>query len=416
MIQKYLEDYAVYWRNSEPRFPLLNRKFNFSDKQARERVLDQYLESVKTLRKKKQSGHTFSAKDERHFLDRTRNFLCHTLDFTTDQLDVMLSPETTEVCRQFATQARQFDPTIDFKDILQAGRNVWIMNGLQIVLGLPVKLTPSIFAYSLLYPYTDNLIDNPEITSFDKMIFSNNFHKRLEGKPIKPNNPSEEIIYSLVAMIEEEFPRADYPGVYQSLLAIHETQTNSVQLMLPEGTLSETETLKICLAKGGASVIADGYLVAGTLTKEQEFFLFGYGAYLQLLDDIQDVKEDGDAGLKTLFSKNHELLEMKINQTWWFGDQVMQGLSLLGGQHLEVFGSLMQKSMDLFIIEAIAQNPDLYSLKYIHEMEAHSPFSFSYIQKQKSQFAPYHGFLLTAMDEVVFDTCVPEKEVVMAAG
>lgn len=414
MIEKYLQDYALYWENSHHGFPLLEKKYNVSDKLSREKILDQYLESAKALRQKKQSGLSISAEEEKLFMAGTRSFFCQALSFTPRQLDVMFSDATTEVSRQFARQAREFDPNIPFVDILQAGRNVWIMNGLQMVLGVPVKLTPSILAYSLLYPYTDNLIDNPEISAAEKLRFSDNFHKRLEGQPVQPNNPSEEIIYRLVEMIEGEFPRPDYPGVYQSLLAIHETQTNSVQLMLPEDLLTETEALKIGLAKGGASVIADGYLVAGHLSKEQEDFLFGYGAYLQLLDDIQDVKEDRVAGVKTIFTRNHLPLEMKINKTWWFGEQVMQRLPLLGGEHLEVFGSLMRKSMDFFIIESIAQNPDLYNNQYRDAIEAYSPFNFEYIQKQKSQFGPYHGFVLTAMDEMAFEA--REMEEVAASG
>lgn len=403
MIENYLKDYASYWEKSQHDFPFLEKKYTPSEKISRENILDQYLDSAKVLRKKKQSGLTISEEDEKRFLASTRSFFCKALGFTPQQLDVMFSDATTEVSRQFARQAREFDPSIPFVDILQAGRNVWIMNGLQIVLGIPVKLTPSILAYSLLYPYTDNLIDNPDISAAEKIIFSHNFHKRLEGLPVQPNNPSEETIYRLVEMIEGEFPRPEYPGVYHSLLAIHETQTDSVQLMLPEDSLTETEALKIGLAKGGASVVADGYLVAGHLTKEQEDFLFGYGAYLQLLDDIQDIKEDRDAGLKTIFTRNHIPLEMKINKTWWFGEQVMQRLPLLGGEHLEVFGSLMRKSMDFFIIESIAQNPDLYNRQYRNAIEAYSPFNFEYIQKQKSQFGPYHGFVLTAMDEVAFE-------------
>ena len=281
------------------------------------------------------------------------------------------------------------------------------MNGLQIVLGLPVKLTPSIFAYSLLYPYTDNLIDNPQISSVDKLIFSNNFYLRLNGQAVEPNNSTERIIFSLVAMIETEYPRSAYPEVFDSLIAIHQAQTRSVQLIHSGSPISETETLEIGIAKGGASVLADGYLVAGKLSKDQEYFLFGYGAYLQLLDDIQDLEEDRVAGLHTIFSMSDEMLEFKLNKTYWFGDHVMQSLSLFGGQYLEVFQSLMRKSIDLFIIEAIAQNPGFYSHGYVSAMEDHSPFSFSYIQKQKEQLTPYNGFLLSAFQEIAFNEYMP---------
>jgi len=62
----------------------------------------------------------------------------------------------------------------------------------------------------------------------------------------------------------------------------------------------------------------------------------------------------------------------------------------------------MRRSMDLFITEAIAQVPDAYSRKYVIEFENYSPFHFSYIRKRKEQFAPYNGFLLTAIEEFAF--------------
>ena len=402
MLQKYVNDYSDYWEHSNPAFPFITHHFNRKEKHSREMILNQYLEAVKTLRKRKLSGKKLSPQEEQLFFDNSKNILCSALNFTASQLDLMFSDEIKEVTRQFVKQARLFDPSLSFQDIFQAGRNVWIMNGLQVVLNVPVKLTPSILAYSLLYPYTDNLIDDPEVSAFDKLIFSNNFLHRLQGHHPIPNSSSEEKIYKLVDMIEAEYPRASFPGVYQSLVAIHEAQTKSVQLIDLGNNISETETLRICLEKGGASVVADGYLVAGKLNKVQEYFLFGYGAYLQLLDDIQDMEEDRLAGLKTVFSTDTGTLEAKLNKTYWFGEYAMQSLPLMGGQ-LDVFQSLMRKSMDLFIIEAIAQNPGSFSPEYVTRMEAHSPFSFQYIQQQKEHFAPYKGFLLTALEEMAFN-------------
>lgn len=412
MLQKYVNDYTAHWEKSEPSFPFIAHRYELSEKSSREKVLDQYLDSIKELRKRRLSGKKLTAVEEHFFFSNTQDILCQALGFNAQQLGLMFSDEIKEVTRQFVQQARQFDGELTFQDIYQGGRNVWIMNGLQVVLGLPVMLTPSIFAYSMLYPYTDNLIDDPEISAVDKLIFSHNFHKRLEGQFPTPNSRAEAHIYRLVGMIEDEFPRDEYPRVFDSLIAIHDAQTKSMQLMNNGSGLTETDVLKICLEKGGASVVADGYLVAGKLTKAQEYFLFGYGAYLQLLDDIQDVEEDGIAGLKTVFSKDTASLEYKINKTYWFGEQVMQSLPLLGGD-LTIFQSLMRKSMDLFIIEAIAQNPDHYSPEYRNRMEAHSPFGFPYIQQQKDQFAPYKGFLLTALEELAYSEYTLKRQITL---
>ena len=360
-----------------------------------------FLNTIKAFRKDRIRGKSFTEADQQLFLSNIRGFLSNGLDFTEGQLELMFSDEMVEITRTFVRQAKTFDPDLQFNDIFQACRNMWIMNGLQLIMGIPMQVTPSIFAYSMLYPYTDNLIDDPQISSFEKLVFSDRFRDRLSGVMLESQNKTENAIFRLVGMIEGEYSRAEFSEVFNSLLGIHDAQTNSLKLLQPKGQMAETEILKICLAKGGASVLADGYLVAGKLTEAQRYFLYGYGAYLQLLDDIQDVEEDHAAGLSTVFSGNvfQTPLDEKLNKTYWFGEHVMESFN---GQHIELFKSLMRRSMDLFITEAIAQVPDAYSRKYVIEFENYSPFHFSYIRKRKEQFAPYNGFLLTAIEEFAF--------------
>ena len=62
----------------------------------------------------------------------------------------------------------------------------------------------------------------------------------------------------------------------------------------------------------------------------------------------------------------------------------------------------MRRSMDLFIAEAIAQTPEMYSEKYVAEYECCSPFHFSYIRKLKTHFESYNSLLLTAVEEFAF--------------
>jgi hypothetical protein len=80
----------------------------------------------------------------------------------------------------------------------------------------------------------------------------------------------------------------------------------------------------------------------------------------------------------------------------------MKSLKFFDGRHLDLFKSLIRKSMDLFITEAIAQNPDAYSDRYISEFEKFSPFHFTYIRKRKEQITPYKSFLLTTIEEIAF--------------
>ena len=404
MLQNYIEQYAGIWDDCVTQMPEFTKTYSKEDKLRKEQFLDQFLNSVKTFRKDRISGEIISKAEQQLFFMNTRSFLRGGLDFTDNQLEMMFSDEMIELTRLFVRQARAFDAQLSFGDIFQACRNMWIMNGLQLVMGIPMRVTPAVFAYSMLYPYTDNLIDDPQISGFEKMAFSERFRDRLSGIIIKPETKTETAIFRLVEMIENQYSRVDFPEVFESLLAIHQAQTNSLKLIQHPNLISEKEILKICLAKGGASVLADGYLVAGKLTEEQRYFLFGYGAYLQLLDDIQDVEEDHQDGLMTIFSRLvfRAPLDEKLNKTYWFGERVMQSLEFFDGQHLDLFKSLMRRSMDLFVTEAIAQVPRAYSSRYVAEFENSSPFHFSYIRKQKEQFTSYNGFLLTAIEEFAF--------------
>ena len=72
-------------------------------------------------------------------------------------LDTLLTCGFREALVEFARMARRFDPTISSLDIYQASRNVWMANVIQLLLGIPIAVTPAIFAYSMLYPYTRQL-------------------------------------------------------------------------------------------------------------------------------------------------------------------------------------------------------------------------------------------------------------------
>jgi hypothetical protein len=404
MLKNYTDQYSLIWNSCSNQMPEFSKLYSKSEKLSKEVFLDQFLQSIKSFRKQRMRKMSVTELDERIFFENTRGFLRDGLDFTDSQLEMMFSDELVEVTRRFVRQARGFDQDLSFHDIFQACRNVWIMNGLQLIMGIPMQITPSIFAYSLLYPYTDNLIDDPQISDFEKMIFSDRFRNRLSGLIIEPSTKTESAIFRLVEMIEDQYSRMDFPEVFESLLCIHEAQTNSLKLIHSKNSISEMEILSICLAKGGASVLADGFLVAGKLTPEQQYFLVGYGGYLQLLDDIQDLEEDRMAGLMTVFTyaASRSFLDEKLNKTYWFGEQVMKSLDFFDGRHIELFKSLMRRSMDLFIAEAIAQNSEAYSPEFVSDFESGSPFHFSYIRKRKEQFTPYNGFLLTSIEEIAF--------------
>ena len=100
--------------------------------------------------------------------------------------------------------------------------------GLQLLLGDRMEITPSILGYSLLYPYSDNYLDRTDVSAGAKLRFSERFRARLRGQKPSTLGQRENAIWALVAMIEGQFSRSRYPQVFDSLLAIHQAQEESI--------------------------------------------------------------------------------------------------------------------------------------------------------------------------------------------
>ena len=384
-VRTYIDHFIETWENSPINRPGFNRNYNDTEKLQRENNFEQIQIKLKSL----QSGSTMqklrNGAPEKTFFPVFRAFLQDIFDFEPAHLDIILSEEFRNVSKDFFYKARNFGPELSPENIYQGLRNVWIMNGLQLMMNLPVEITPSVFAYSMIYPYSDNFLDDPDISSKEKQEFSIRFNQRLHGENIQPLNHTEAQLFQLVGMFEGQFNRSEFPEVYESLYAIQKGQTDSLQLLRQRG-LSESEIRRICFEKGGASVLADGYLVAGKLSREQEQALFGYGIYLQLLDDIQDIKEDINAGSNTMCSylKQNNLGDF-VNQTIQFGRTALEEMKCFEADNVEVFLNLMNRSIETMIIESVGLNDSGFSANYLSEMENFSPLHFNFIRKMKSQ-------------------------------
>ncbi len=217
-------------------------------------------------------------------------------------LDAVYDARFIDSTRRFLKAARDFDPGLGLDSAYQALRNVWIMNSLQFDLGLPVAHGDAVFAYSMVYPYLDNVLDDAGTSESGKLALLAKLREWLEGEGPEAATPGEARLLSLVRLIEGSHPRSRFPGVYGSLLAIFNAQVKSLLQQKPGALTSRDDVLAISLEKGGTSVLADGYLVAGDLSAADEDFCFGFGTFLQLADDLQDIAEDSRCGLRTLFT------------------------------------------------------------------------------------------------------------------
>lgn len=383
-VEEYIQHFIDIWESSPDYLPDFNRTYIENEQIEHEKNYEIFQEKIRQLQSPKKVK-KLRSDPAKSFFPMFKEFLEMVFDFEQEQLEIILSDEFKNVSKDFFYKARLFGPELKPEDIYQGMRNVWIMNGIQLMMNVPVKITPSVFAYSMIYPYSDNLLDDPKISDKEKQEFSERFNNRLQGRLVEAQGFIEEQLYRLVAMFEDEFPRDKYQKVYESLYAIQKGQTDSLNLITTNG-ISDQSIKKICFEKGGASVLADGYLVAGEMTKEQEQALFGYGIYLQLLDDIQDIKEDLHTNTKTIFSCGKKQdLGLFVNKTIHFGRIALDEMKCFPNSPGGKFLSLMNKSIETMIIESVGLNPTWYSNDYLTELEKFSPLRYNFIREKRTE-------------------------------
>lgn len=278
---------------------------------------------------------------------------------------------------EFVRAAREFAPRISTEDLLQALRNVWIINSVQMLLDLEIRCTTAAFAYSMLYPWTDNFLDSPSIRSEAKLEFNRRLGQRLRGRTVEALDSHQREVFDLIALIEAELPREACPDVYRSLIAIHRGQEAS--LCQQSGVDAPMRLLEISVRKGGSSLLPDGYLVAPSLSPSEEGFLFGYGVFLQLLDDLQDVSEDIAVGHDTLFTAAARIgpLDALTARLRNFIDLCLNGTDRFSNVEYRDRLDLIRHNCVALLVGAVAEQSELFSRPFRRRLEASWPLSLS---------------------------------------
>ena len=287
-----------------------------------------------------------------------------------------------ESTSDFITKAREFDAGLKMDDISQALRNVWIMNCIQKLTGNKIEATPSVLSYSLLYPYTDNYLDTNSISAGRKRLLNKRFERRLAGEYLRADTTYENKLFRQVENIESQFDRSKYPMVYTSLLGIQTAQEKSLLQQGRGKGADSREILSISIEKGGSSVLTDAFLVNGSLTSEETFFMFGFGILLQLLDDLQDAAVDRSYGHATIFSRQDEgqSQEVNTNRLINFTIQLLDEDTCFMTPGAITIKEMMKTSVMFLLLGAVACNRKMYDRDYLSRLEAFSPLSFNYLK------------------------------------
>ena len=290
------------------------------------------------------------------------------LQFDIGEMDASLKGNYIEATKAFISRVRLKWPQMDNESIFQALRNVWIMIAIQMMCDQKIELTDAMFAYSMLYPLTDNVLDDSTLSKQEKFQFIEALGNRLNGITGNETSPQYADVYDMVSLIESQYSREQYPLVYESLCLIHACQKESMKQQYSQLDISQIS--KISFEKGASSVIADGYLVLGKLDTDQFDFLTGYGIVLQLADDLQDMTSDALVSHRTLFSfgQTRETLAENVEKLCLLSSNVLLKIPTQNIKLKSNLTLLLEKSMNFLITDAIQMHRNSFDKSYIRKI------------------------------------------------
>ena len=369
-----------------------------AEQQIREAAYDQALASVEQEMKRPPATSSGRAQARDRIIAAFARFSAAALDLDEPAVQ-LLTHDFLPVGTGLAQWARRFDPDLPMAGIIQACRNAWTACGMQPLLGHAVQLTPSILAYSLLYPYSDNYLDGEDAPTAAKLRFCLRFRDRLRGHAPVAENARESALWNLVELIEIQYPRAPFPDVFACLLAIHRAQEESIAQGKDRGTAAQTghedeaRILRMSCAKGGTSVLADACLAHGSLTPDESRFAFEWGVLLQLGDDLQDLQDDMRRRSVTIFSQAASAgipLDALAAQLLNYGEAVAARMDRL--PHGDpVLKALLRMSWRSLIIRAVADSHRFFSSEFLEQAERCSPFRFEFLRSRNERLTSHQG-------------------------
>lgn len=389
-------------------------RYSLHEQQKREKAYDEALRAVEREAKRAPRNSPERFATQNRITASFARFSAAALDLE-DEAIALLVDDFLPVGTRLARWARRFDASLSMGDTIQACRNAWTACGLQPLLGERVGLTSSILGYSLLYPYSDNYLDRTDISAVAKLRFSKRFRDRLRGEELVARDDREAAIWTLVSLIEEQYPRVLYPHVFHCLLAIHRAQEESIAQINGCDPCDSDTVLRMSCAKGGSSVLADACLTRGWLNEEESWFSFEWGTLLQLGDDLQDVREDMQLGSVTLFSQaaaQGKPLDDLVMQLLNFSERVGTRMNDLPNGS-RVFKELLRMSWRSLILGAIADSYAFFSPQFLAEAERCSPFRFAFLRARRKRLTSRQGLYACLFDAFLE---APEDEAAPKSG
>lgn len=245
----------------------------------------------------------------------------------------------------------------------------------------------SIMSFSLLYPYTDNYIDDPDISEQNKEDFNQMIHKTLCGEEVPAKDDLQRKTKQCLISCRNYRNETKVQEASELLLLMLDAQAESTEFM---GELTDCDkmdrdkVLNMLAYKGGMSVMIDYFYSVPEMKEKAILFYLQFGLILQLADDIQDIREDLESDMRTLYSlvDSVEQREQNLFRLMRFTMQVFQQYE---AENKQVQKFMLRNCMILFEF-AILRSEEFFSEKLLNSIEPYLPFHREYARNIGKEF------------------------------
>ncbi|MDF2868692.1 MAG: hypothetical protein K0R05_267 [Anaerocolumna sp.] len=370
------------WLSAEDTFPAFLKEMTDKEKASNEN----YVQDISTkfsLLVKKCPRFPFIRRRWRNQIDSLLSQVL--LSEAIIDLHKYLSPEkidafVTEI-KDFLREVRSYTPELSFADMGQALRNYIVYMMFKQIHEDNSPFSRTCYGYSMLYPYTDNYIDNPGNSAVNKERYNALIQDFLNKKQHIPTCTYDTKTLHFLSAASTVVDCSDSDTARTLLLLMLDAQAESLKQQKSENPLTLEERLAISLYKGGVSVLIDRYYVAKEMNREDFLFYLGFGFFLQLADDLQDIKEDSKRGGQTLFtiSLQEEALEKLVNKLLHF----VRNLCFSFYPENTAFLQFVLNSSYQLIAMSLNRSKEYFRTDYVKHMETVFPVSFACLEKSR---------------------------------
>ncbi len=298
--------------------------------------------------------------------------------------------------KTFMKRVRRDVPEMSNDDMGQAARNYIVYLMFKEIHNDTSDFSEACYGYSMLYPFTDNYIDNNSCSREEKFRYNSLIRNYLKGEDPLPSSEHDEKTLYFLSLAGKTSGSDISQSASELLLMMLEAQEKSLQQQGSDTLLGYRKRLDISLFKGGLSVLIDRFFVKDKLTREDMTFYLGFGFFLQLADDLQDIKEDSEKRHQTLFTLNlsAEEEEKNVNKLFFFITDLCAAFPAANRKFLDfVLINCYQ-----LILMGVQKSQEYFREDYVKQLGEYFPVSFSYLASP-----PENPFSGTAADTKKFD-------------